>query len=220
MSLVDTLGFVLKVTTLGGVVGNPITGSITSTKTTVPSQPLTINPTLSPNQKAAVQVAQNLKMSTAILASPLNQQIISAVRARATTNVITKSGNTIVPTNTLTEYQQQAAAQQAQITAFSAVNTLMGTQLAAQTAQINKLSNAMNTLSQGTVQGSVTQAQLATTTKAYEAVVNTPTAATSTDIFGQIGDFINKYGLYIALGVGAIIFLPMITKLIPQRKET
>jgi hypothetical protein len=189
----------------GYITGNPLstvkpinTGAQTAT---------TITPKLSPVQQKAVDVARNLRMSTAVLSSPLNQKIISAVRARATTNVIAKSGNTIVPTNTLTQQQAQISAAQAQVTAYQAINNLMGKQLTAQTGYIDKLSGAMQVLQQGTVQGSVAQAQATQDVSAYSTLLDKYNQLIQQGTPGTTQIDWNKILLYGGLGIGALVLI-------------
>jgi hypothetical protein len=205
MSLVDLLG-----SPLAQLYTQPLTSNVGTT--TVTKVTNVVTPTVTSSQKAALAANTNLKMGTLIRATDLYNKIVPAVQARAITNVITKAGYSIVPKTSNNAVVDTGA--------VGVLTNQLSNQVSAQSTLLSNLSSQMDVLAKGTVQGTVAQAQLATTTKAYEAVVNTTPAATSTDIFGQIGDFINKYGLYIVIGFGAIIFLPMITKLIPQRTET
>lgn len=75
-------------------------------------------------------------------------------------------------------------------------------------------------ITQGVIQGPI-QTVTNTVQKEYvERITDTTnTISEGMDMFKGAGEFLQKYGIWIALGVGALLFMPMITRLIPGGKE-
>jgi len=145
------------------------------TKTNVVS----ISPKLSPTQQAAVDVSRNLRMTAWLNKNPMISSKITALRTAKVVTDIQKSGISFVPTNTLTAQQNELNTTK---TALETVTKTMQEQQTAQSDMFNRLSNAVQTLQQGTVQGAVSKAQLGYTTSAFETLkANPETVSTGID---------------------------------------
>jgi hypothetical protein len=95
-----------------------------------------------------------------------------------------------------------------------------------QTDYISRISANETLLATATNRLGITQGQLETTQskyltlqEKYNELLNNPPSEPGLDLFGGLGDFLNKYGIWIALGVGALLFMPLITRLIPGGKD-
>lgn len=181
-------------------------------------------PALTTAQKTAITGAMATKYGQAVVSSPPNQAMIAKLRTIAVLTQIKKSGLELAPKGT-TEYLYNAETQTA--TFRDAVNSLLGQQeqwVAKQTEYQNLLSARETELAKGTQElGNVKgQLNLLTTDylalqERYNELLANPPEKPGTDILGGFGDFIAKYGLWIVLGVGAIILLPSVMRIFERR---
>ena len=195
------------------------------TTTVTTGKYVSVTPNYTEAQLNAIKEAQNRQLGTAITSTAKSQQIISLLRAGAITKSITQQGYELAPKGTkemLGISQSQTNEFRDMINAFQPLQEEWATK---QAGYLSQISQNETLLAKATSEGAIAKGQLTTLTgqyntlyAKYQELLNKPPSP-DTDIFGGIGDFINKYGLFIVLGVGALIFMPLITKLIPGGKE-
>lgn len=189
------------------VAGNPVSSLV--------SNPSAVTKQLTTAQQDAINQAYNRKMGIAILQSASFQKVSSIVKAKTILAGIDKSGMEINPKGTGTliyTAQEQANTMRDALNVLSAQQQEWG---AKQTDYLSRISQNESLLATATNRMGILSGQLETTQSKYlelqkkynELLENPPSEGI------DIMSFINKYGLWIALGVGAIILLPSITNI-------
>jgi hypothetical protein len=165
-------------------------------------------------------------MGISIIKSDAFQKVSGIVKAKVILGDLRNAGMEINPAGTgslLYTAAEQAAANRDALNLLSSQQQKWG---AMQTDYLGRISQNETLLATSTNRLGITQGQLETTQskyltlqEKYNELLNNPPSEPGLDLFGGLGDFIKKYGIVIALGVGALLFMPMITRLIPEGKE-
>jgi len=136
-----------------------------------PTTIVTIKPTLSPAQQAAIEAARNVRMGSWLQQSAPMQNLLANMRTTYTTATILTKGGAIVPQNMLTAEQralnQVAMGQLTMKPAFTAQETAMADYQ-------KRLNEQMQILQQSTQKSAVLQAQLDELMKRYLDLINNP----------------------------------------------
>ena len=138
---------------------------------------VSINPTLSPTQQAAVDVSRNQRMTSWLNANPMVSSKITALRTAAQVSSLNKQGLAIIPRTALDESQNYIASQSLAMEALTKQNQ---TQQSALSDYYSRLTDAMQQLQAGTQQGAIYKEQLQYVTNAYNQLKNNPTNPTPT----------------------------------------
>jgi len=207
----------------------PLTGSFTRspvnnvTPTAFSDKATMVKKQLTTAQTNAINQAVQLKYGMAVVTNPSNVKMITTLRTIATINTLKKSGLELAPKGTTTAlYGAETAATAFQV-GYNALSLQNEAMLNKQQAMLTQISSSETTLAKATNELGVTKGQLELTTSRYEdlvskynALVANPSGGGGTiefpDILGGLGDAIKKYGIWIALGVGAVILLPSILR--------
>lgn len=188
---------------------------------------LSVNVKNTPARDLAITTITNALQGKAIRASPNFSKVMTTVNTKMEINKINNAGLELAPKGTVAAVynaDQQASIWQESYNAMSLQNESLVNR---QTEYQNQLANIQQTLAQGTIDYSVAQGKLdllntqySDLQTRYDALANSGGGGGTVDtsLFGGLSDFINKYGLWIAIGVGALLFMPLLTKLIPDRK--
>ena len=188
-----------------------------------------INKVVIPNTQlrtTAITALVNAKMGMQLRAlSPNLNKVFTTIQTKQTLANISKAGMELAPKGT--KEAVYTAEQTAQINqdAYKSLYGQYEVAVQRQTEYANRQSELLGQLAQGTVdyttavgQLSNLQGQYGDLMAKYQDLLNNPPKEPGLDIFGGIGSFLSKYGLWIALGVGAIILLPSILKIFDRGK--
>lgn len=173
---------------------------------------------LTETQKTAIIKAMEVKYGQAVVSSPANQRMISLLRTRAIVGNLQNKGMELAPKGTM-DYVYNADETNAFLRdAYNALYAQQEQWTAKQTEYQGRLSEMSTELAKGTYQAGVYQQQLASAESMYSELlakynqlVNNPPEG-SIDPVGAIVDFFRQYGLWILLGIGAVIFIPSLIK--------
>ena len=207
----------------------PFSGSTVAKPTAFGDKATTIKKQLTTTQTAAINQAVQLKYGMAVVTNPSNAKMITTLRTIATVNTLKKSGLEMAPKGTTAALYGAEAAATAYTAGFNALSLQNEAMLKKQQDLLSNISASETTLAKATNELGVTKGQLELTTTRYEdlvkkyneLVINPPggggTITPAPSIFGEFGDFISKYGLWIFLGIGAIIMLPSIASIFKRK---
>ena len=200
---------------------------VSSNVSSLVTKPSAITKQLTTAQKDAINAAYNRKMGISIIKSDAFQKVSGIVKAKVILGDIRNAGLEINPGGTgalLYTAAEQAASNRDALNLLSSQQQEWG---AMQTDYISRISANETVLATATNKLGITLGQLETTQSKYltlqekynELLNNPPSNPELPDLFGGLGDFLNKYGIWIALGVGALLFMPLISRLIPGGRE-